>query len=369
MALSTGAKIAIGGAAALAAYFLLAGTSKAATVDPHVAGQSAGCADGKRDALAGQDPLGAADVTGSATITAQANASGDPVAYLDGYMSGYNQCYSANKPAAPVGPSKGPAAKKPTGPSAPPGADKPGAMDAYGKGCFQGAKDGYNDGLGGNSSRPHPSDYASGNPTAFAAGYRRAYSTAYSNGNFGYQAAIDAGFPPDEAASTALGAADPTYPDTVASGCDGYFDGWWSATTGTGGIEGFFQKIEVGGIALVGMRRPRMVVQRLAPQPLGSTACRKGAADGWRYGWDHGDASSMAGTVGSDDYARAFRLASKEAASVVASNPMLPGTPPPIPMDVLNRVLAQCSTLGTVAPHPLGWPAPPPGSSRIYRSY
>lgn len=290
MAISTGAKIAIGGAAALAAYFLLAGTSNASPVDPHVAGHNAGCADGTADAKAGHSPLGAADVTGSAKISAAAKASGDAVAFLDGYMTGYNECYSANAPSK-VTPGPAPAPKPKPKPGAPPGADKPGAMDAYGKGCFQGAHDGYNDGLSGRGSHAHPADYPSGNPSAFAAGYRRSYSKAYDTGHFGYQAAVDAGFSPDAAAAAALDAADPTYPDTVAAGCDGYFDGWWAATAGTGGIEGFFRRIEVGGIALVGARRPRRVAQRLMP------------------------------------------------------------------------------AIAVPKAHPLGWPAPPPGSSRIYRSY
>ena len=289
MALSTGAKIAIGGAAALAAYFLFAGTSNAAPIDPHVAGQSQGCADGKRDALAGSAPLGAADVTGSASIQAQAKASSDPVAWLDGYMTGYNQCYSENKPAAPV---KGPVTtpKPKPSPGAPPGADKPGAMDAYGKGCFQGANDGWNDGLAGRGSAPHSADYGSSNTAAFDAGYIRAYKDAYGRGHFVYQAALDAGMTPDDAAAAAIDHADPTTPDDVASGCDGYFDGWW-ASTSTSGIEGFLRKIEVGGIALVGARRPRRVAQRLMP------------------------------------------------------------------------------AIAVPKAHPLGWPAPPPGSSRIYRSY
>lgn len=385
MAISTGAKIAIGGAAALAAYFLFAGTSNAAPVDPHVAGHNAGCADGTADAKAGHPPIGAADVTGSATISAAAKASGDAVAYLDGYMTGYNECYSANAPAkvTPTSPKPKPVTKPK--PGAPPGADKPGAMDAYGKGCFQGAKDGYYDGLGGSSNHPHPADYASGNAAAFAAGYRRSYSDAYSKGNFGYQAAVDAGFPPADAAAAATDAADTTYPDTVAAGCDGYFDGWWASTTGTGGVVGTGARFVAS-------------TSRASASPNAS-ACYSGARDGW-----------MAGAKGDlpisfdvdDAYAASYIMAYNYASKMASPKPMH------IPTDILNKInSAVCGTVSARAAgiegffqrievggialvgarrprmvvqrlmpaiavpkeHPLGWPAPPPGSSRIYRSY
>jgi hypothetical protein len=151
-------------------------------------GAKDGCAKGTADGKAGSLLLEPTNTDDDPALAKAAKDSGDPLAYFSAYGKSYDECgkKALPAPATPTTPTTPVKVKPPPGvkPGAPPTVlERDVLAKAYSDGCSKGAADGYTAGFNGRSMSFDLSGASgSGNPDAWRAAYKKAFSEAYSNG-------------------------------------------------------------------------------------------------------------------------------------------------------------------------------------------
>lgn len=271
MALPILAKIGIAAGLGAGIYWLMGGTATvgdAATAS--ALGTKDGCAQGTRDAKAGQSE--ALNPTDDDDVHAAAKKSGNPDAYFAAYSSAYSDCFKKNAPVTKVdlpGVTPKKPAPKPTPPPAKAYLDRFTAMNSYLNGARQGARDGFKDGIAKTSVNYEPGSGGAGIPRAYRAGY----GCGYTNGKS--EASVFDGMP-----SSLTPESLPTTQENhiVDSICAGQFGAWYDAHKGDASVSGV---LRVGNLALVGARRRPVDVDALHADMARHFAPMASSRHGW----------------------------------------------------------------------------------------
>ncbi len=189
------------------------------------AGSTDGCAQGTRDAKAGQPE--SLDPTADDDVQKAAKKTGNASAYLAAYASAYSDCWTKNQTKV-ITPA--PAPKPAPAPVGTAYLNSTNALNAWLTGARQGAKDGYKDGIRGGSDyyAPGAGAVASIVPSAYRAGYACGYGTgkSYSKAFSDY---------PDLAPSDLPKEQENHITDSI---CAGQFNVWYNAHKSDASVAG-----------------------------------------------------------------------------------------------------------------------------------